>query len=108
MIKQVIAILLFSALLTISMPYAQQGVQYILLAHDWISDLLTQVFSGGQAGNIIRNMITLLTIPFLIALIPALLYWIAKRGWFPYFMNIVWVMLLIETSALAILFKATT
>lgn len=108
MIKQIIAILVFSILVTIGMPYAQQGLQYIILAHDWISDLLTQVFSGGQIGNIIRNTITLLTIPILIALIPALVYWIFKRSWFPYFIEILWVILLIESSALAILYKTTT
>jgi ribose/xylose/arabinose/galactoside ABC-type transport system permease subunit len=108
MIKQIIAIILFSVLITIGMPYAQQGLQYIISAHDWISDLLTQVFSGGQAGNIIRNTITLLAIPVLIALVPALIYWIVKRSWFPYFVEIIWVILLIESSALAILYKAST
>ena len=108
MIKQIIAILLFSVLVTIGMSYAQQGLQYVIQAHDWISDLLTQVFSGGQIGNIIRNTITLLTIPVLIALIPALIYWIVKRSWFPYFIDVLWVILLIESSALAILYKTTT
>jgi hypothetical protein len=108
MIKQIIAIILFSALVTVGMPYAQQGLQYLISAHDWLSDVLTQVFSGGQAGNIIRTIITLLTIPILVGLVPALIYWIAKRSWFPYFMNIVWVILLIEASALAVLYKAVT
>ncbi len=108
MIKQIIAIILFSILLTIGMSYAQQGLQYIVSAHDWISDLLTQVFSGGQAGNIIRSSITILTLPVLIALVPTLIYWIAKRSWFPYFVDVIWVILLIESSALAILYKAAT
>lgn len=108
MLKQIIAIILFSVLITIGMPYAKQGLQYIIQAHDWISDFLTQVFSGGQAGNIIRNTITLLLIPLLIALIPALIYWIAKRSWFPYFAQVIWVILLIESSALAILYEAPT
>ncbi len=108
MIKQIIAIILFSLIITIGMPYAQQGLQYIISAHDWISDQLTQVFSGGQAGNIIRNTITLLTIPVLISLVPALIYWIVKRSWFPYFAEVIWVLLLIEASALTILYKGTT
>jgi hypothetical protein len=107
MIKQLILILAFSVLITIGMPYAQQGLQCLVSAHDWIADVLTQVFSGGQAGNIIRNMIALLAIPVLISLIPTIIYWIAKRGWFPYFMDIVWVVLLIESSALVILYKAS-
>lgn len=106
MIKHILAIILFSILVTIGMPYAQQGLQYLISAHDWISDILTEVFSGGQAGNIIRNMIALLAIPVFIGLVPTVIYWIAKRSWFPYFMNIVWVILLIEASALVILYKA--
>ena len=108
MIKQIIAIILFSALITIGMPYAQQGLQYLIFAHDWLSNVLTHVFSGGQAGNIIRAIIALLTIPILVGLVPTLIYWIAKRSWFPYFINIVWVILLIEASALATLYKAAT
>ncbi|MCD6039231.1 MAG: hypothetical protein K0S27_631 [Gammaproteobacteria bacterium] len=105
MIKQLIAIILFSLLVTMGMPYAQQGLQYLVAAHDWISEVLRQVFSGGHAGNIIRNMIALLAIPVLIALVPIIIYWIAKRKWFAYFIDIVWIILLIEASALAILYK---
>lgn len=108
MIKQLIAIILFSIAITVAMPYAQQGLQYMITAHDWISDLLTQVFSGGQAGNIIRNTLSLLAIPVLIAFVPALIYWIVKRSWFPYFAEMIWVVLLIEASALTILYKAAS
>jgi hypothetical protein len=106
MLKQIIVIILLSIAITVGMPYAQQGLHYLLLGHDWISDILTNVFSGGQAGNIIRNVITLLAIPVLVGLVPTIIYWIAKRRWFPYFMDIVWIIWLIQTSALVILYKA--
>ncbi|MCC2666994.1 MAG: hypothetical protein K0R24_284 [Gammaproteobacteria bacterium] len=107
MLKQIIVIILLSIAITVGMPYAQQGLQYLLLAHDWISDILTSVFSGGQAGNIIRNVITLLAIPVLVGLVPTIIYWIAKRRWFPYFMDIIWITWLIQTSALVILHKTS-
>jgi hypothetical protein len=108
MLKQIIAIILFSIGITLAMPYAQQGLQYLLSVHDWIAEVLTNVFSGGQAGNIIRSLIALLAAPVLIALVPTIIYWIAKRRWFPYFMDIVWVIWLAQTAALVILYKTGT
>jgi hypothetical protein len=81
------------------------GLEALLSGHDWVANALKEVFSGGQAGNISRELIASLTIPVLIALIPAGFYWLAKRHWFPYFMTIVWIVWLIQTSALVIQLK---
>lgn len=108
MLKHIIAIVVISLLVIIGMSYAQHLVQWLVDAHDWISNLLMQVFSVGEAGSIIRQLIALLAIPLVLGLIPAIIYWLAKRGWFPYFMEVVWVVWFIQTSALVVLFKATT
>lgn len=106
MIKQIIAIILLSAAVVLTMSYAQQAVQFLLQAHEWVSTLLTDVFSGGQTGNLLRGLIALLTIPVIVGLVPALIYWAARRQWFPYFMQTVWVVWLIQVGALIALFKA--
>lgn len=106
MFKQIIVLLLLSVGIVLGMPYAQQGVQLLIDGHDWISQVLTDVFSGGQAGNIARELIALLSIPVIVGLIPALIYWMVKRHWFPYFMEIVWVLWLIQAGALAMMYKA--
>jgi len=106
MLKQSIAIVVLSILVILAMPYAQSGLQFIVTAHNWLSDLLKQVFSMGQAGNMIRQLLALLAIPIVIALLPVIVYWIVKRSWFPYFMEIVWVVWLIQASALIILYKS--
>ncbi len=105
MLKQLIAIIAISILVILGMTYAQQGLQFIVSAHDWISDTLKDVFSGGQAGNLIRELIALLAVPVVAALIPTLIYWLIKRSWFPYFMQIVGVLWLAQTAALVVLFK---
>ena len=105
MIKQVIAILALSVGIILTMSYAQQAVQLLVTAHDWVSQVLTDVFSGGQAGNLARGLIALLSIPVLVALIPTLVYWAIRRHWFPYFMEIVWVVWLIQAGALIMLYK---
>jgi fatty acid desaturase len=88
------------------MSYAQYGLQHLVLAHDWINDQLTQVFTGGQAGNIIRQLIALLAIPVIVGLIPTTIFWMVKRTWMPCFMQIVWVVWLLQAGALVILYKA--
>ena len=107
MIKQIIFILLLSVVILLTMPYAQHGVQYLVDIHTWISNALMQVFSGGTAGNLARGLLALLAVPVLVGLVPAIIYWLIKRRWFPYFMEFVWVTWLIEVTALVVLFKLT-
>ena len=102
MIKQLIAIIALSIGVILAMPYVQQGLEILLSLHHWISEGLTEVFSGGDTGNLIRELITLLAVPLLIGFALAIVYWIMRRGWFPYFMQFVWVIWLAQTAALVI------
>lgn len=107
MLKQIIALIVLSILVVLAMPYVQHAVQALASAHDWISNQLTEIFSGGTAGDITRRLIAILAIPLVIGLLPALIYWIAKRQWFPYFMHVVWVIWLLQTAAIVVLYKTT-
>lgn len=102
MIKQTIALLAISVVIVLTMSYAQQAVQWLLVAHDWVSQLLTDVFSGGQAGNIMRGLMALLAIPVFAGLVPTLAYWAIRRHWFPYFMEVVWIVWLVQIGALMV------
>lgn len=106
MLKHAIAVIVLSVVVILTMPYVQTGLEYLVSAQTWLSDLLKNVFSAGQVGNIIRQLIALLVIPFVVALIPTFIFWLAKRAWFPYFMEVVWVVWFIQTSALVVLYKA--
>lgn len=64
MFKQIVALIALSVGIILSMTYAQQAVQLLLSAHDWVSQILTDVFSAGQSGNLARNLIALLSIRF--------------------------------------------
>lgn len=108
MIKQLIALITLSIVTVLTMSHAQHLLEWLIRGHEWISDLLTNVFSGGSAGNTIRGLIALLSIPILISLIPTIIYWIIRRHWFPYFMETVWVVWLIQAGALIIVYKAAT
>ena len=106
MLKQIVILIVLSVIIVLAMPYAQQPVQWLVQAHDWVSQLLTEVFSGGPAGNIARGLIALLSIPVLVALVPVAIYYALRRHWFPYFMEIVWVIWLVQAGALIVMSKA--
>jgi len=105
MVKQIMVLVALSIVLIFTMSYAHEAIQLLISGHDWIAQLLTDVFSGGQAGNLARGLIALLSIPVLLGLIPAGIYWIIKRNWFPYFMEIVWIVWLVQIGALIVLSK---
>jgi hypothetical protein len=108
MLKHFIAIILLAALIILTTPYVHTGLEALVAGHNWIVDALKEVFSGGTAGSLLKQLIAALTIPLLVALVPAGFYWLARRSWFPYFMLIVWVVWLIQTSALVMAYKAAT
>ena len=106
MIIHIFLILILSAAMVVGMPYAQQAVEFLVNSHDWISNVLNSVFTVGQAGNIAKELIALLAIPLIVGLIPAIIYWVLRRRWLPSFMEIVWVVWLVQAGALAIAYKA--
>ena len=108
MLKQAIALVVLSIGVIFAMSYAQQAIQLLITAHDWVAQLLTDVFSGGQAGNLARGLLSLLAIPVFLGLLPTLLYWVIRRNWFPYFMEVVWVVWLVQVGALIVISKAMT
>ncbi len=108
MLKHSLILILLSILIILFTPYAQQGMQWLLAGHDWVANVLTNIFSGGKAGNLLRELLALLCIPIAIALIPSIIYWILRRHWFPYFMQLVWVVWLIQIGGLLAIFKTIT
>ena len=105
MIKKIIALIVVSVALVFFMPYAQIGVEYLLKGHAYITDLLTTVFSGEQMGTLVRGFIALLCIPLIVGLIPSIIFWMIKRHWMPWFMDIVWIVWLIQAGALIATYK---
>ena len=105
MVRQISALVGLSIAIILAMSYAQQVIQLLLFAHGWVSQILTQVFSGGQAGNLARGLIALLSIPVLIAFVPTAAYWAIRRHFFPYFIEIVWIVWLIQAGALLVMAK---
>jgi hypothetical protein len=106
MLKQLIALIVFSVAIIFSTAYVQQGVHWLIDAHEWVSVLLTHIFSTDDAGTLARGLIALLSIPLLVGLLPTTIYWIIRKTRFPYFMQIVWIVWLVQAGALVTLYKA--
>lgn len=98
-----IALIIVNVGIIVAMSYAKEAIQILLHAHHWVSEILTSIFSGDKAGSLARELIALLCLPILVSLIPALLYWVIKKRWFPYFMDFVWIIWLIQAGALAMI-----
>lgn len=107
MFKNLLAIILLSVAVIFTMTYAQTALHALLSAYDWISNELKDVFTQGKAGDLARQLLALLFVPFIVGFVPALIFWFARRKWFPYFMHLVWATWLIQTSAIVILYKTT-
>ncbi len=108
MLKQIIALIILSLIVIFCMPFIQQGLHAAVAAHNWIDEQLKQVFSAGAAGNTIRELLALLAIPALAGLLPAGVYWLIKRHWFPWTLEIIWVVWLMEATALVLMYVPVT
>lgn len=99
-ILSLIAIVALSAAVVLFMPQAKMIVAFMVDAHGHVSNILADVFSGGNAGNIARGLVALIAIPFIVGLVPSLIYFLVRKHWCPYFMEIMWVVWLLQAGAL--------
>src|SRR3990167_9777831 len=105
MYKQVLSLLVIialSAAVVVFMPQAKQALEWLVSAHSYVSELLKVLFSDSNAGNIARGLVALLAIPVVAGLIPSLLYFLIRKSWCPCFMQIVWLVWLLQAGALII------
>lgn len=102
-VKNLLVLVLFSLGVIYGAPHLRPTLFFLVSSRDWISQLLLQVFSGGQLGFIIRKLLSLLAIPLLVGAIPAFIYWLSKRRRFPYLMQVIWAVWLIQTTAIVLL-----
>ena len=90
MLNKLLTVIVISILVVFFPAYAKQLMSLIMTSHAFIVDLLANIFSDGTTGRIIRDLLALLILPLGIGLIPAIIYWVVKRRFFPYFMFVVW------------------
>ncbi len=102
-IRHLTVLILFSFGVIYGSAHIFPTILLLVSSRDWISQLLLQIFAGGELGSAIRNLLSVIAIPLLIGAIPACIYWLAKQRRFPYFMHIVWIVWLVQMTAIIIL-----
>jgi hypothetical protein len=102
MFKSIIGLIALSLVIVLAETHVQTALHGLLHLHHSITEGLTEVFSSGKIGNVTRQFFALLVIPFLVGLIPALIYWLIRKHWFPHFMSFVWITWLIQTAVLVV------
>jgi hypothetical protein len=100
MLKQIFLIIFASIVIIFFTPFLQHVLHMIVASHDWINNQLKQVFSVGEAGRIIRELLAMLAVPVLVSIFPAAIYWLIKRAWFPWTLEIIWVVWLMQATAI--------
>ena len=107
MLKNIIVLIVLSLGVIFGIKHIQPIILLLVSSRDWISQLLLQVFSGGELGSAIRNLISLLVVPLCFGAVPTLIFWLSKNRMFPYFMHVVWVVWLVQTTAIIVLHHVT-
>lgn len=102
MLKHIFVLILLSIAAILFMSQVQLGLNQVLNAHHWIASELKNVFSDDPAGNLIRQLLAMLVMPIVIGFIPIFIYWLAKRAWFPWGMEIIWLLWVMQLSAIAL------
>lgn len=90
MLKQSLIYLILSILIVVFAQYANLLMVYIITAYTYIMLKITPIFSGTQYGILIRNVVSLVAMPIIIAGIPALIYRAIKSKPMPYFIELTW------------------
>jgi hypothetical protein len=103
-VKKFINILLL-IVLSLIISYFLREVHVLLHwladAHQFLLNKLALLFPANRWGRMLSVTLALVIIPFLIALIPAFIYWLFKRSAMPGYLVAVWVIWFVLITILA-------
>jgi hypothetical protein len=95
MLKQSLIYLLLSILVVVFAKYLHHLMTFINYLYHYVDNLISPIFSKGGIGQTVCNVILLVSIPALLAAIPALLYRLIKGSTMPHFIATTWCLWLI-------------
>ncbi len=95
MLKQSLLYLILSVLIIIFAQYVHIVMIYINVMYTFITLHLAPLFSQGSLGFMIRQLLTLMALPLLLASLPALIYRGIKGKTMPYFIETTWILWII-------------
>lgn len=99
-IRQILFVLIASAAAVIALPYLNDVLGYYVHLHHLGENWLSGVFSNGQSGRILAELLALFFIPLIISLVISGIYWSVKRKKLPMFSEILWVLWIVLATVL--------
>ena len=102
MYKQIIALIIVTFIVVLLHSFFTTVLHRWLDIYQWISAQLTSIFSTSYIGDVIRQAIAYLIIPFVVGIMVAFIYWLIKKRFCPDFITVVCVLWLIQTSAILV------
>jgi hypothetical protein len=95
MLRQALIYFILSILVVAFARFAHMLIVYIDMLYAFINMKLAPIFTHNGLGLTIRKTILLVSIPIIIAAIPALTYRLVKGNDMPYFLELTWCLWLV-------------
>ena len=95
MFKQFVLIILLSFVAIFFRQEISHLLDGLIYLHNYIAMALHLIFSDDNAGRVIQDMISLLSIPVFAGFLVATVFWLIKRVAMPHIMVVIWVLWLI-------------
>jgi hypothetical protein len=90
MLKNLLIIIVLSALVVLTMPYCHTGIQGLISFHHMIINFLNKIFADGNIAIFLKQLIALLFIPLAIIAVINIIYWLFTKRWLPRSAEIMW------------------
>lgn len=97
MVRQILFGIILSIVAILCLKEIQWFLHYLLMGHQLVNGFFAKFLRGGLIADIICATIALFLIPFIVAVVPATIYWaVTKREWifFPHVFWVTWLLLL--------------
>lgn len=102
MLKNLLIIIVLSALVVLTMPYCRTGIHELISMHNMLINFLNGIFAGGRIAVFIKQLIALLFIPLAIIGVINLIYWLFTKRWLPRSAEIMWGLWIILAVAIVV------
>lgn len=91
-VKHLFVLVLLSIVLLLFANETSYLLEALEAAHDVVSGQLGKVFSSSYMGTMIKEIISLVIVPFALSAIPAVIYYAIKRQLMPYYYHLLWLL----------------
>lgn len=102
MLKHFLALILLSIIAIFFLHQFAIFLHFIAYGHAWLADKLMLLFSNSNIGYLVSHVLALVLIPLIVALIPAFIYWLIRRGEMPHLILITWIIWIMLVTIIAL------